>query len=928
MTATATDHDRIRLELAPTDWFRAPWRNTPPLPRPPAPPFDREQALESIVKHAKYGTFWYAKKISVAATLTPREAHFWLLVGAALSDRRYDGSALYQQLIAHPLAGDLGAADVLAMLSQVVYQPMPWMIAAAQSFCAPAELVQWLIDSDMLRGKTIHEHAVVVRSVVNGFGQYVIPYLSLVERRAIGQQIRPHLLLADFPRPRAAVSLYERTDPIPMVFYLAALFGGSEDVLCEVLERLPDNIAATESWSEGWVLEALLLGLGGPEQIMRQRQRLGIVLRGGFNARLWLAATAGEDLAGIYSGMKQLNSDGWGRSCFLDMAGALPLVICPETARIMLELEQDPQLISMAREWLDAHVEQAIAGLAPLAAADHELAAAAMDRLRRYARRGHGALVAAQLGALPPAQAQRIREQALADACDLPPMGQRDTPAWLAAAAASAPRLRPVAWLKMPDLPPLVVGGHRLAPEHVSAVVAAIQSSPMGARPPLVELLRQHASPASCAAFAWAIFEDWLAARGPNKDKWGIGVLVQLGGDGVPARLGPLVHEWPAQSQHARAWLGVDCLRMIGSDAALRQLSSIAKTVKFLGTRKRASQHMDAIASERGLTRADLEDRIVPDCGLDAGGGRVFDYGPRQFRFMLRATMRPALRDDRGRVLATLPRPNARDDATLAATAMAQWRQLREQVAAVSKAQAVRLEEAMVDERRWGREAFAQALVRHPLLGHLVQRLVWAAYDAQGQLAATFRVDQDGAYADSSDRPIDLAAYPSVGIPHPLALSKGERAAWGSLLADYQIFSPFPQLTRPHDRFTRAQRGRGDLNLFGRVAIPAADLQRGLEQRGWLRGAPGDGTWFNYHIKPLSLPQMDITAIVKYDPGVHLGTAEAEDQRLAFLTFMPSLCEPSYGLDMFSHIPLGYVPKDAVVEMMEELAAVMEYGHT
>jgi len=58
------------------------------------------------------------------------------------------------------------------------------------------------------------------------------------------------------------------------------------------------------------------------------------------------------------------------------------------------------------------------------------------------------------------------------------------------------------------------------------------------------------------------------------------------------------------------------CLRAIGSDTALMQLNSIAQKLKFKALQNKARQFMDDIAAARGLSRLQLEDRIVPD--LDA----------------------------------------------------------------------------------------------------------------------------------------------------------------------------------------------------------------------------------------------------------------------------------------------------------------------
>src|SRR5678815_970170 len=86
-----------------------------------------------------------------------------------------------------------------------------------------------------------------------------------------------------------------------------------------------------------------------------------------------------------------------------------------------------------------------------------------------------------------------------------------------------------------------------------------------------------------------------------------------LGGDTSVLKLTPMVRAWPGESQHPRAVLGLEVLRAIGSDTALMQLNGIAQKLKFQGLKTKAREFMEAIAKDKGLTRAELEDRVVPD---------------------------------------------------------------------------------------------------------------------------------------------------------------------------------------------------------------------------------------------------------------------------------------------------------------------------
>jgi hypothetical protein len=186
----------------------------------------------------------------------------------------------------------------------------------------------------------------------------------------------------------------------------------------------------------------------------------------------------------------------------------------------------------------------------------------------------------------------------------------------------------------------------------------------------------------------------------------------------------------------------------------------------------------------------------VPDCGLDDRGSRVFDFGPRVFRFALGPAMKPMVCDEAGRLHRNLPRPTAEDDPARAAAAGAEWKRLKQQVRAVARIQAERLKRAMLAHRRWKPADFEAFLVRRPLLIHLVRMVLWGGYDEAGKLVATFRVTGDRDYTDVHEAPFWLDGLATVGVVHPMDLTTEQVVAWAEVFADYEIIPPFPQLGR------------------------------------------------------------------------------------------------------------------------------------
>ncbi|MDW4597839.1 DUF4132 domain-containing protein, partial [Escherichia coli] len=114
-----------------------------------------------------------------------------------------------------------------------------------------------------------------------------------------------------------------------------------------------------------------------------------------------------------------------------------------------------------------------------------------------------------------------------------------------------------------------------------------------------------------------------------------------------------------------------------GSDIALMLLNGIAKKIKFVALQEHACDKINMVAENRGLTMAELEDRLAPDLGLDSSGSLTLDFGPRQFTVGFDETLKPVVRDANGKVLKDLPKPNQSDDKTLATDAVNLFKQLK-----------------------------------------------------------------------------------------------------------------------------------------------------------------------------------------------------------------------------------------------------------
>ncbi|MDR3004307.1 MAG: DUF4132 domain-containing protein [Acidovorax sp.] len=387
----------------------------------------------------------------------------------------------------------------------------------------------------------------------------------------------------------------------------------------------------------------------------------------------------------------------------------------------------------------------------------------------------------------------------------------------------------------------------------------------------------------SLADFGWDAFSAWLEAGAPSKEGWALTALGLLGTDETARKLTPFIRTWPGESAHARAVTGLDVLAGIGTDVALMLLNGIAQKIKFKGLQDKAREKIQAIAEARGLSTEELEDRLAPDLGLDAQGTLKLDFGPRAFVVGFDETLKPYVReldaDGRpGARLPDLPKPKKSDDATLSKEATERFKLLKKDVRTIASQQLLRLEVAMCARRRWTPELFRTFLVEHPLVRHIVQRLIWGVYALPGQssyggqLQACFRVAEDGSFTTAEDDDFELPEGENIriGVPHALELSAADAAAFGQVFADYELLQPFAQIGR--DTYTLSEDEAKALKLerWKGAKVPTGRVL-GLVNKGWRRGQAQDGGGIWYFTKPLGQHKV----IELYlDPGIIVGMVD------------------------------------------------------
>lgn len=894
--------------LDPQDWYCATWRNLPPLKRPEPAPFDREDALARLSKvPANGGYTWNWSRARLAESLSREEAHFWLLAMAtATASGGLQG--LLRKLEKETCSGEVTRKEVAGWLKRSHHAREPELVLPLAHLFGLDELVELIL--------AVAKHDdYQAMDLIAGFRRYVLPYATPEELAPLRERFRGTCNPA-----AAATSLFTHD------FYFAALLGLS-DLVLDLVERWQAADYATAGWygrggNAGVYL--LLFGLGSPEMVQDQLRRLKHRLETPSHGRAWLAHTEDRALEILQSSIQALKNKAEAEA----LIRVLGLVRAANVVPPMLELvlkSRDPRT---ARQWLERHPEVSLPALVPIAQGRSKAAAIAVDLLRGFYHDSRAEEVEALISAQEPAAAARLRAAlGVTEAADAPTIGVEEMPLWLqqGLSAVEPANKRAKPWVSARDVPALEVAGRRLSEEQMEAVLRALQASTPEEPHLLVRGLRSQLDRLSLDAFALALFEYWQRDGMPGKQNWVMTTLGLFGSDGAALKLGPLVRTWREGSQHARVQVGLKTLRAIGTDAALMQLFNHLNQPRYESLQKGAREHLEEIAKERGLTMEQLEDHAVSDCGLDATGGRTFDFGPRQFRVVLGPDLKPMVRDADGKVRPDLPKPNSRDDPALADSAVGEWKLLKKLLGEVLKAQAARLEQAMVTERRWSREDWEKLILRHPLMTNLARLLVWGGYSVDGTRTALFRVTEDLTCADVEDAPFDPAPLAQVGIVHPLRMTEAEKTAWGELLGDYEITPPFPQIGRPVHSLAEAERKGVMICRFNTGRVMAASLVGALDRLGWLRGSPGGNALYTEHLR--FFYAADLTAVVRYEPGVNMGNPlYSEPQTLEGCFFLRGIQRYVFSYLRNDTVPLAEVDPLVLSEVLADLTRATAAG--
>ncbi|OTQ29255.1 DUF4132 domain-containing protein [Gilliamella apicola] len=229
----------------------------------------------------------------------------------------------------------------------------------------------------------------------------------------------------------------------------------------------------------------------------------------------------------------------------------------------------------------------------------------------------------------------------------------------------------------------------------------------------------------------------------------------------------------------------------------IQLLLSLARRYRMASIQEKARYLVESIAERLGWTTDELADRTISTAGLDDNGLLILDYGERTFTASLDEQFKWQLKNADGEKIKALPEARKNENPELVKEAKKQFSNSKKELNQLIKMQISRFYEAMCAQRQWRVEDWQKYLQPHPIVGRLIQRLVWLELDNNGQIVNSFRPTEDGSLITNQDNEILLDQNHFITVAHSALLTSDDITQWQMHLKDYKLNPLFEQFSDP-----------------------------------------------------------------------------------------------------------------------------------
>ncbi|MBS1708815.1 MAG: DUF4132 domain-containing protein [Armatimonadetes bacterium] len=262
---------------------------------------------------------------------------------------------------------------------------------------------------------------------------------------------------------------------------------------------------------------------------------------------------------------------------------------------------------------------------------------------------------------------------------------------------------------------------------------------------------------------------------------------------------------------------------------ALAQMSLAKAKLKVPMLAGEVEFALNVAASRQGITIEELEERIVPDFGLDEVGELRVGLGTDHAVLRLDAMARSSIHWFSG----------AKEVASATKSMKADFkeeidtlRRLKKDLDASVSAQKRRIDRMLLSRRRIPFKQWKESYLGHPVVARLARRLVW---DLRAGDDTVLALPLGGVLQQADGKPVTIdEERTTVSLWHPIDSTDAEVRAWRDALFTWEVTQPFKQAFREIYVLTPAEeRTRTYSNRYAAQIIRQHQAIALMRDRGW-----------------------------------------------------------------------------------------------
>ena len=229
----------------------------------------------------------------------------------------------------------------------------------------------------------------------------------------------------------------------------------------------------------------------------------------------------------------------------------------------------------------------------------------------------------------------------------------------------------------------------------------------------------------------------------------------------------------------------------------IQLLLSLARRYRVASIQDKANKIVEHIAQRSGWSTDELTDRTISTAGLDDNGLLLLDYGERTFIASLDEQWKWQLKNAEGEKLKALPEARNSENPELVKEAKKQFSNSKKELSQLLTMQSSRFYEAMCAQRQWRVEDWQKYLQHHPVVGRLIQGLVWLQLDKSGHIVNSFRPTENSRLVTNENDEIFVDQNHFITLAHSALMSSTDIAQWQVYFKHHKLNQLFDQFNHP-----------------------------------------------------------------------------------------------------------------------------------